>query len=691
MNTPWPVFVLCRTWLCVIPFLIPTAHAASGPQADERTQFLLRADATKGTLVDVTGRVTLSVTGGEIVNDADWGGPCLKLGAGDKNGITVRDDGKLSFEQGMTLDAWVRFDDPLPVKGATLALKVGSFSWDLQKAKLNTTWMVFPTEEVFTTAPAQFKYYPVGGETINGLANVPLKQWTRLTMAYDESLGVVTTQIDGVTDRVRFRYRGPQPLQRDAKQPLMLLQGFANVRVGAVHLRGGRPRLAAPALDVFANALPFQDKVMLTFDHIDPDLDLPLEVTVVWEKPSGAAETVRKITLASHAREDLLLDAPTWKNSLHTIHVSVTSGGRSVLMKSLRVASVQPGGRVRLHADGTMSRDGRTFFPLLIYHAMPEHFAQMAELGFNTVLNDFCLNRAHFADREGYARDLKVTLDAAVQHRLGIVVSANAAFGKLHTIPVAKDHPALLAWYGDDEPWGDITRLHESYNTIKMLAPDPPVLIVQNNYSRLQDTAPACDIIATDPYPVPNVSLRGVADATLAARRAVADRKPVWTILPQYGAKIPTRAELRCMAWTAIASGANGLGVFAWDERSRDAKSGELKGWFTPEHPEQIEDLRAVLKELRALEHVLIAPAAAKQPPIANLVLHVLLKESVGKRWLVVANDSRREEEGVVTFPNAVTKASPLTEGAPALQIKEGRATLKMPAHGIAVYEVATP
>lgn len=681
----------------VVAFLLlaPGSAASAGEDArprgftaDAQTVFLLKVDEKSKTFVDATGRYQPVVAGGEVADDATWGA-CLRLGSGEQNAITIKDDGGIRFEEGMTLDAWVCFDEPLPAKRASLALKVGSFSWDLANAKLNTAWMVFPSEEVVTTAPQQFKYFPVGGDTINGLMNVPLKKWTRLTMAYDEPIGAVTTQIDGMTDRTRFRYRGPQRLQSDGRSPLTLLQGIKNVRVGALHVKTGRPRLSPPTLEVYANALPWQDKVMLTLDHIDPDLPLPVDVALIWEKPSGSAETLRTFQLDSHSRQDILLDTPTWKNSLHTVTVKATAAGRPVLSKSLRVANVKPDGQVKLHEDHTLSREGKPIFPLLMYHAMPEHFEEMAELGINIVLNDFCLNRANPGDRVGYARDLAQTLDAAAKHHLGMIVSANAPFGKLFTIPVAKDHPALLAWYGDDEPWGDISRLHESYNAIKMLAPDPPILIVQNNYSRLQDTAPACDIIATDPYPVPNVSLRAVADATHAARRAVADRKPVWTVLPQYGGKVPTREELRCMAWIAIASGANGLGFFTWDERIRDPHAGVLKGWFTPDHPEAIEDLRAVLKELRDHDGVLLAPAAAHQPVLkpGNPALHARVNEAAGQRWLILANDSRGDQKARLSLPglrNGETKS--LLAGSDVLVFVDGGADVQVAPLGVAVY-----
>jgi hypothetical protein len=661
--------------------------AAFAQAADERVVFLLEADKEKSTLVDRTGRFLPAVHGGVVVQD-ERSGACLKFGGENDNGITLKDDGKIQFKGGVTLDAWLRFEEAPADKGAIFALKVGSFSWELQKGKLNTSWLVFPTEEIFTTTPQQFKYFPVGGETINGLMEVPVGQWTRLTASYDEALGVVTTLIDGVVDRRRYRHRGPQPLSCDGKSALSLLKGFKNCRVGSIKLSTGTPDVTVPTMEAYLNALPYRGQMMITLDHIDTRLALPVEVTIVAEKASGAATTLKKLTLNDHTRQDLVFDAPTWMNSLHTYTVLAASGGRQFFSRTLRLANVKPAGRTMIHADHSLSHDGKKFFPLMIYHAMPEDFPRMAELGFNVVLNDFNLNRAHAGDREGYARELSECLDAAAKNKLFMIASANEAFGKLFSIPVAKDHPALLLWYGDDEPWGDITRLHESYNTIKLLAPDQPVLIVQNNYSRLQDTAPAADILATDPYPVPNVSLRAVVDATQSSIRAVAGNKPVWTVLPQYGAKIPTREELRCMVWLAIASGANGLGFFTWDERIKDPKTGELKGWLTKDHPEQIEDLREVLREVHAFESLLLSPNAEHQPMLtpANPAVHALLKESGGKRWLIVANDSRRAEEVVLKV--AGTEARGQMDEHAVIRFSNDELALKLPPLGVAVYEV---
>ena len=176
---------------------------------------------------------------------------------------------------------------------------------------------------------------------------------------------------------------------------------------------------------------------------------------------------------------------------------------------------------MRIGADRTLLVDGRPLFPLLLYHAVPEDFPLVASLGFNLLSNGYNLkNRA--------GRDTKAPPDmqalllesaaAAQTNGLLFMASANTPFNNLAHIPALREHPALALWYAFDEPWGDLTKLQESYNVIKLLAPNQPVVIVQNNFTRLQETAQGADILGCDPYPIPNVSLRSVADATRAVR-----------------------------------------------------------------------------------------------------------------------------------------------------------------------------
>ena len=671
----------------LILLAVTTLHAEVKPTplaVDDHTVFLLEAN-TAGAFVDRVGKVQPVIADGGVVQDA-VAGPCLQLGAENKSGIVIKDGGVFDFARGFTLDAWIRLDAP-PVKPATFALKVGSVDWSLDTGKLSSVWQVFPRADIFTTTPTQYNYYSFGMEAMNGLVDLPVREWTRLTISYDTALGAFTTLVNGMVDRRRYRAGGPEPLQCEAKNALILLSGVKNCRVASLKLSTGTPTVVAPSMEAWLNALPYRGQAMITLDHIDPRLPLPIEVNIITEKASGAATTLQRLSLDTHARRDLVFDMPSWVNSIHTFTINAAARGQQCFNRTLRMSNVKPAGRTMLHEDHSLSRDGRKFFPLMVYHAMPDDFPLLAELGFNLIHNDFNLSQAHSHRGAALDKALLECLNAAEKNHLFMLPAANSAFGNLGVIPLAKNHPALLMWYHADEPWGDIARLHDSYNTIKMIEPDLPLLIVQNNPARLQDTAVAADILAMDPYPIPNVSLRSVADATKACIRAVADRKPVWTVLPQYGAKIPTLEELRCMAWLALASGANGLGIYAWDDRTRDPKTNEYKGWHTREHPEQIENLRIVLREIHEHESILIAPKAAQQPaPMSNPALHALIREANGKRWLILANDSRRQEEATMDLDDAnASTARSLVKGNADLTFANGKTRVQVPALGVGI------
>jgi hypothetical protein len=680
------LYFLSYTVLLALTLPAQTVPAPLVP--DEHTLFALGADPASGTLTDRTGKVKKLTAEGRVVHDA-VAGPCLEFPSESKGGIVIPDDGLFDFSQGMTLDAWIRLDTP-PDKNASFALKVGSFAWSLDKARLTAAWQVFPRAEIFTTTPTQYPYYSFGMETMNGLYDVPLREWVRLTISYDTSLGCVTTLINGMVDRRRYRAGGPEPLQCDPKKPLTMLSGLAGCRVASVKCSSGRPSLVPPGMEVWLNALPYRGQMMITLDHIDARLPLPIEVAISAEKASGGASTLRRLRLDSHARRDLIFNTPEWPNSIHSFTVSAAAGGVQVFQRTLRASNVKPSGRTLVHADHSISRDGRKFFPILAYHAMPEDYALLAELGFNIIHNDFNLSQAH--GHRGEARDkaLLECLDAAAKHQLFLIPSANSVFGNLHVIGLAKNHSATLLWYHADEPWGDIGRLQDSYNAIKMLEPHLPLFIVQNNPGRLQDTAVAADILAMDPYPIPNVSLRSVASSTKASIRAVADQKPVWTVLPQYETKLPTLEELRSMLWLALASGANGLGIYAWDDRVRDPKKGTYSGWYTREHPEHVSILRAALTEVRAHEAVLLAPRAERQPePSRNPAIHAFLRQADGKRWLILANDSRRAEEGEIDLgAPSDAKARSLFGAGEGFSFAEGKTRLRLPALGVGLYEL---
>lgn len=173
-----------------------------------------------------------------------------------------------------------------------------------------------------------------------------------------------------------------------------------------------------------------------------------------------------------------------------------------------------------------------------------------------------------------------------------------------------KDHPALGAWKGVDEPANPnrpaplpATGLVRAYRRLKALDPNHPLVIIQAPLSTVAQLTPyraAFDITGADIYPVSyppgkhvggrsrNINIVGNITNTMAR---AAGRKPVWITLqvawsgviptqkhPHNVPRFPTLQQERFMAYQAIVHGARGLSFFGGHltdiARPADAKAG---------------------------------------------------------------------------------------------------------------------
>jgi hypothetical protein len=173
-----------------------------------------------------------------------------------------------------------------------------------------------------------------------------------------------------------------------------------------------------------------------------------------------------------------------------------------------------------------------------------------------------------------------------------------------------KDHPALGAWKGLDEPANPnrsaripAARLERAYRSLKAVDSTHPVVITQapvGTLAQLMPYRPAFDITGADIYPVSyppgkhagrgNRDISVVGTVTQKMVRA-AGRKPVWMTLqvawsgvipttqhPNNVPRFPTLQQERFMAYQAIVHGARGLSFFGGHltqiARPADAKLG---------------------------------------------------------------------------------------------------------------------
>jgi hypothetical protein len=280
-------------------------------------------------------------------------------------------------------------------------------------------------------------------------------------------------------------------------------------------------------------------------------------------------------------------------------------------------------------ATGALLINGQRVFPLGVSDAPPlgreapgghDAWAEIASAGVNFIRSgrsDWNLQRIDEQIAQERAR-----MDTAGARRLHtwprLAEAANlpASSGSTNAqlldkiVNGLKDHPALGAWKGVDEPANPnrpspipAAGMVRAYNRLKQLDGDHPVVITQaplGPVSNLIRYRPAFDITGADIYPVayppgehsdlPNKDISVVGDVTTKMIQA-AGAKPVWTTLqiawsgvlprqqhPDLVPRFPTLHEERFMAYQSIIRGARGLIFFGGDltavMRPRDAQAG---------------------------------------------------------------------------------------------------------------------
>ena len=250
-----------------------------------------------------------------------------------------------------------------------------------------------------------------------------------------------------------------------------------------------------------------------------------------------------------------------------------------------QVVEVMP--RVYIARGGTWMVNGEPFYPLGIYlgpqsDTSDENLALIAAAGFNTVL---CYGY-------GAGQEPRQFLDRAHKHGLRVIYSLKDFYefnwqfprelGKSGAqltreyVTLLRDHPALLAWYLNDETGLDKEPdLSAMYNTVAALDPEHPALHVLYQYDQLDGYYDLTDVLGVDPYPVPKFPFNIVPRYVDAARKASRGAKSPLAVTqafsqevyPSSGNKLvryPTLDELRCMNLLALISGAKGIFFYSF-------------------------------------------------------------------------------------------------------------------------------
>ena len=226
-----------------------------------------------------------------------------------------------------------------------------------------------------------------------------------------------------------------------------------------------------------------------------------------------------------------------------------------------------------------------------------------------------------------------------------------------------KDHPALLAWYINDElPVRLLDRLAARRRLMEQLDPDHPTWVVLYQIDDVRQYLPTFHAIGTDPYPIPT---RPVAMAGEWARKtidAVCGTRPVWMVPQVFNwanykddpeekgmHRAPTFEEMRSMAWQCIAEGANGLVFYSWFDLRRDP---------TAPFEEQWPKVRQIVAEIDRLVPVLLSvedvPAIETD---AGAWLNWTVKKHEDTVYLIAVNNQPERHMATFHLPKRARKA----------------------------------
>ncbi len=251
-------------------------------------------------------------------------------------------------------------------------------------------------------------------------------------------------------------------------------------------------------------------------------------------------------------------------------------------------------------------------------------------------------------------------------------------------IAKVKDHPALLAWYVNDEiPIEKFPQLLKRQQTIEKADPGHPTWAVLYQFGEVRSYYPTFDVIGTDPYPVPKSTIGNVSMWTRTTRDEVMGLKPMWQVPQAFGwgdwsgdpkrGRMPTREEMVNMFWQCVANGANG--IVCWCFRLNYRKDGFDYGRWA--------DTCAAAASLKPYTPIFLSEEDA--PAIESGITESLSVRSWRHKrhtYVAVVNNTREPLEGKVRLKgNPITSASVL-EGNAKVSVEAGAIAVSLPPIG---------
>lgn len=346
---------------------------------------------------------------------------------------------------------------------------------------------------------------------------------------------------------------------------------------------------------------------------------------------------------------------------------------------------------------GRLYVDGRRAFVNGIYNVNGiEELEQVASHGFNAAVVSAGTAAMSLVKR---AQELGVML---------IVYSPN--------FPAAGSGPELSFWehvvgkYGGEEGvigWHLLGKPDASLMPFSVFAEQQaemakidthhPTITLLSVISLLPHYAPACDIVAVEPQPVPALPVSTVADDLRAARRVMGAGRPVWAAVQAVGrawlvrgggleaaatGRPPTGAEHRAMTFLALAHGAQGLLHHGYYFSRTPDRPAYYLPTDAPDLWAQMSDTNAAIARLAG-----VLTDGSYRGVTATEPVHVGAWDADDSVYVVAVNAEPHSALTTFEVPGPCPESLyRLGEESPVAKTESGRFTDELPAYGARIY-----
>ena len=416
-----------------------------------------------------------------------------------------------------------------------------------------------------------------------------------------------------------------------------------------------------------ASATPDEARVRVRWNLLDHDLkpnDLRVHATLL-QQDRKLRDTVGQPQEGQPPYLDLAIPLTGLEPGRYDLAVTLEGpSGKELQTDHHAIDCLKEGPQFtcRIDENRRLLVEGKPFFPLGMYFSSidPKDIEEYAKSKFNCLMP--------------YSPPTRQQMDLAHKHGLKVIYSVKDWYAGTEGCPPTirtaadeepmirarvrefRDHPALLAWYLNDELSQQfLPQLEAHQRWVTEEDRNHPTWVVLYQFKEVSAYLKTFDVIGTDPYPIGRSPASMAAQWTAETFRQVEHARPMWQV-PQLhnwanyaktdaekkGGRTPTYEEVRSMAWQCICEGATGLVFYSWYDVKRN-----------PDVPFDVQwsGLKRLAEEIDRMAPILLS---AEPVPTIRVQgeqprwLHWLARKSAGKMYLMVVNDG--DGEGEVSF-----------------------------------------